>query len=235
MNPWIHRYRLDPTNPGVGSALRDAALRVLMPAVLLWAAVVGIGLLIEGPLGGLPGEDAWSKDIQDARSPVWDTVTMVWSRIGNTEIVIATCLVAVALIWWRTRQWWYAVVPAVAITVQSSVFVLATLVVGRDRPEVEQLDPAPATSSYPSGHVGASTALWLSFLLMAQRVRTPWLRVLLTVVCAVVPLLVAVARFYRGMHHVSDCAVGLANGVVCAGLAWNYLRRDVDRPDTVRA
>ena len=31
---------------------------------------------------------------------------MVWSHIGNTEIVIGVCVVMVALIWWRTKQWW---------------------------------------------------------------------------------------------------------------------------------
>lgn len=227
MNQWVHRYQLDEHDPGVGAALRDLLLRVLAPAVALWAAIVGIGMLIEGPGGGLTAEDAWSKDIARARTPLMDSVTAVWSRIGNTEVVIAICVVAVAIVWWRTRQWWYAVVPAIAIAVQASVFVLATMLVGRDRPEVEKLDPAPPTSSYPSGHVGASTALWVAFLLMAQRVRTPWLRVLMTIVCALVPLLVAFARFYRGMHHVSDCVVGAGNGLVCAGLAWSYLRRDV--------
>ena len=63
---------------------------------------------------------------------------------------------------------------------------------------------------------------------MAQRIERAWLRRLVTVVCAVVPFLVAWARLYRGMHHLVDILVGVVNGVVCALLAWNYLRRRTD-------
>ena len=44
-------------------------------------------------------------------------------------------------------------------------------------------------------------------------------------VCVIVPLLVGYARLYRGMHHLVDILVGMVNGIVCALLAWNYLRR----------
>jgi undecaprenyl-diphosphatase len=154
---------------------------------------------------------------------------MVWSRIGNTEIIIGVCVVVVAVVWWRTKQWWYAVVPAIAIAAQASVFVAATTIVGRGRPKVAHLDPAPPTSSYPSGHVGAATALYLTFAFMAQRIERPWLRRLVTVVCAIVPFLVAWGRLYRGMHSLVDIVVGVLNGIICALLAWRYLRRRGER------
>lgn len=226
MTDWVRRYEEDDSAPLVLEALRDLALRALAPTVLLWAALVGLGALIQGPLDGLPGEDAWSHAVQRSRTATWDAVTMVWSRIGDTEVIIGVCVLVVALVWWRTGRWWVAVVPAIAISVQSTVFVLATWVIGRERPDVDQLDPAPPTSSFPSGHVGAATALWLAFALMVQRIRTPWQRLLLTAVCVLVPLLVGYARFYRGMHHASDCVVGLVNGAACAALAWGYLRRE---------
>ena len=226
-HPFIHRYEIDQTRPTVGSALRDAALRVLAPAVLLFGAITGLGFLIIGPLGGLPWENDISRSVQQLRTATWDSITMVWSRTGNTEIIIGTCVVVVALVWWRTKQWWYAVVPAIAIAAQASVFVAATTIVGRPRPDVDHLDPAPPTSSYPSGHMGAATALYLTFALMAQRIERAWLRRVLTVVCLVVPLLVGYARLYRGMHHFVDILVGMVNGIICALLAWNYLRRDV--------
>jgi len=223
--PFLTRYVDDESRPDVIPALRDLALRAVGPAIGVWFAIVGIGLLIQGPGGGLRSEDTISRDVQAGRTPLWDSVTLVWSRSGNTEIIIGICLVAVALIWWRTRQWWVAVIPGVAIALQAAVFVIATALVGRDRPPVDHLDPAPPTSSYPSGHVGASTALYLSFALIAQRITHPVLRRAVTVACLVIPFLVAWARLYRGMHHVSDIVVGAANGVACALLAWGYLRR----------
>jgi undecaprenyl-diphosphatase len=222
--PFLTRYD-DPTTPPVGAAVRDLVVRAVTPAIVLWAAIVGIGLLIRGPLDDLPAEDDLSRDVQRTRTATWDTVTMVWSHIGNTEIVIGVCVLAVALLWWRTRQWWVAVIPAIAISLQATVFVIATAVVGRPRPEVAHLDPAPPTSSYPSGHVGAATALYVSFALLAGRIRPAPLRRALTVLFLLVPVLVAWARLYRGMHHLSDIVVGLLNGLACALLAWAYLSR----------
>jgi membrane-associated phospholipid phosphatase len=226
---FLTRYTEDPSTPPVGSALRDLLLRAAVPAVGVWVVVVGLGLLIKGPLGGLTSEDAFSKDVQGTRTATWDAVTLVWSHIGNTEIVITVCVLAVGAIWWRTHQWWLAVVPGIAIALQATVFVIATAVVGRPRPHVAHLDPAPPTSSYPSGHVGAATALYLSFAMLAQRVERPWLRRLVTIVCLLIPVLVAWARLYRGMHHLSDILVGAANGLVCALLAWAYLRRTASK------
>ncbi len=223
---FIHRYEIDRSRPPVRSALRDMALRLLAPAVVLFGIILGLGFLIEGPLDDLKSENSISKALADGRTATWNSITAVWSHIGNTEIVIGVCVIVVAVVWWRTREWWYAVVPALAIAAQASVFVATTTITGRDRPTVEHLDPAPPTSSYPSGHMGASTALYLTFALMAQRIQRLWLRWLVTVVCVVIPLLVGYGRLYRGMHHLSDVLVGAGNGIICMLLAWNYLRRD---------
>jgi len=61
--------------------------------------------------------------------------------------------------------------------------------------------------------------------MMMQRVERAWLRVSVTVILLILPLLVVYARLYRGMHHLSDVIVGVINGLVCAWLAWHYLRR----------
>ena len=189
--PFLTRYSDDPSAPSVGSALRDLAARAVAPAVVLWVLIVGGGLFIKGPLKGLSSEDTISKDVQETRTRTWDSITMVLSHIGNTEIVIGVCVVAVGLIWWRTREWWRALVPAIAISLQATVFVIATAVVGRPRPHVPHLDPAPPTSSYPSGHVGAATALYVSFALLAQSIERPALRRLVTTLFLVIPVLVA--------------------------------------------
>ncbi|HMO10585.1 MAG TPA: phosphatase PAP2 family protein, partial [Actinotalea sp.] len=68
-------------------------------------------------------------------------------------------------------------------------------------------------------------AFYLSVALLAQRIGAGGLRVTVTVLCSAVPLLVAAARLYMGMHHVSDVVVGALNGAVCVWLGWHYLRR----------
>ena len=226
MHTFLHRYELDTSAPTRKEAWRDFAVRVLLPAVGLWVIIVGAGLLITGPLGNLPGEAAVNEWFEGQRTSALNSLTAVLSAIGTTEFIIGACVLFVALFWWRTKQWWLALVPPQAIAVQAIVFMTAALVVGRERPDVEKLDESPPTSSYPSGHTGASTAFYVVLAMLAQRIGNPVLRVVVTVVCLLVPIAVGSARLYRGMHSITDVTLGMLNGLVCAFLAWNYLRRD---------
>jgi len=208
------------TGPDWRVAMRSLLLRALAPGLVVWLAIVGFGLLLGGPLVGWDrSESALNRSLQNTRNQTWDSVTALWSHIGNTEIIIVICVVAVAVVWWRTRRWWFAFIPALAITLQATIFVTVSTVIGRARPDVPHLDPAPPTSSYPSGHVGASVALYGSLAIMATTIERAWLRRTVIGVCAVIPLLVAYARMYRGMHHLSDVVVGAINGLASAGLA----------------
>ncbi len=226
--PFLTRYEEDQSRPTFTSALKDLALRAVLPGFLVFAVIVGFGYLLKGPLSTY---SEWENDLswwfQEGRTATGKTVTLFMSSVGNTEYVIAVCVLVVAVLWWRTRQWWWSVIPLIAISLQATIFVAAAHVVGRDRPNVERLDPTPPTSSYPSGHVGASTALYTSFALMAlSRIQNAVVRRLVVALCVIAPLSVSYARLYRGAHHLSDVVVGILNGIVCALLAWNYLRRE---------
>lgn len=229
--PFLSRYEDDPSRPTVTEAMRDIAVRMVAPGVVLFGLVVGMGLLLVGPASGIgTGEERANRWIADRRTPTWNTITFYWTHMAATEIIIGVCLLGVVLVWWRTRQWWYAVIPLLAITLQAIIFVSAATVVGRQRPPVPKLDTSPPTASFPSGHEGASTALYLSFLLMATRIRNRTLRYAAMTLCAIVPLLVGYSRFYRGMHHISDLLAGMLVGGTSAVLAWNHLRRSERTP-----
>jgi undecaprenyl-diphosphatase len=222
----LDRWADDMSAPRGHEVRRDLGVRVGVRAAGWWVVVVGLGLLLAGPLAGLKKrETAVSEWFVEQRTATLDTLTEVWGVMGTTETIIGICLVVSGVVWWRTGQWWYAAVPAIAVTVQAAVFMLAALVVSAERPDVEQLDSAPPTSSFPSGHSGASMALYVSLALMAQRIRRPWLRVSVTVVLFVLPLLVVYSRLYRGMHYPSDVVVGVLNGLVCVVIGWYWLRR----------
>lgn len=224
--PFLTRWDDDTSRPTFTTALRDAAARAAFPALGLFAVIVAVGLVITGPLRGLEGENDLNRWFQDGRTSTGETITLFMSSMGNTEYIIGVAVLVALLVLWRTRAWWFAVVPLLAISLQSTVFVTAAWVVGRSRPNVERLDPTPPTSSYPSGHVGASTALYVAFALMATRIENLVARRVLVTLCILVPLAVSYARLYRGAHHLTDILLGIVNGVVCALLAWRYLRRD---------
>ena len=212
------------TGPRGRTAVRDVLLFAIVPGIVLWVAISALGKLFTGPLKSWNhSESDLNRSLQDARTQTWDSITAIWSHIGNTEIIISLTVVAVVLVYWRTRRWWFAAIPAIAVSLQAAVFVAATLVTGRPRPDVPHLDPAPPTSSYPSGHVGASVALFASLAIMATTIERTWLRRTVIAVCSLIPFLVAYARLYRGMHHLSDVIIGAINGLICAALAAHCL------------
>jgi membrane-associated phospholipid phosphatase len=228
---FLTRWQDDPTRPTAKEAGRDLAVRAVAPIVVWWLAVIGTGwLLTDGPLKDVGiSEESVNKSLESSRRSFWDAVTLVFSWTGATVSIIGVCLVVVVLVWRRTRQWWFAVVPLIAISLQATVFFVTTLLIDRERPDVEKLDDSPPTSSFPSGHTGAATGLYLTLALMAFRIPNPLLRRVVVGACVAIPLCVATARLYRGMHHVSDVLVAIVNGLVAALLAWCWLRRSDGR------
>lgn len=224
----------DGSLPPLGDLARIIGLRVLLP-VLGWLVVlVGVGWLLSNPLADtIAGEDRVPRDLAASRTPAWNDATHVMSSVANTGTIIITTASACLVIWLITRRLREVLALAVGVTGQAIVFLLTTLAIARDRPEVPKLDVSPPTSSFPSGHTGAASALYFGLVILCWtllRSRGPQLLALLF---ALVPLLVASARVYRGMHHVSDVTFGLLNGLVCATIA--YLALGSPRSPAARA
>ncbi|MFE4696684.1 diacylglycerol kinase family protein [Streptomyces sp. NPDC056738] len=194
------------------TAARIAALTACQAATM-----VGLGLLITGPAHGLwplTAEDTVNERLEQARTGTLTTLSSIASEAGNTltvvTITLAVCLGLLLIP--RLPMWRQAVFLAVAVSLQSLVFLAITESVDRHRPEVDRLDASPPTSSYTSGHTGAATALYAGLaVLVLSRVRGPWRRIVAALLL-LLPLLVAAARLYRGMHHPTDVLGGLTNG-----------------------
>ncbi|MFJ5890724.1 diacylglycerol kinase family protein [Streptomyces californicus] len=206
-------------SPALSSGAARAAARVGAFAVCQAALMVGAGLLLTGPARGLwpvTAEVAAVEALEDARTGTLDALSTVVSALGDTTTVVGlTFLVCLALVLApRLPRWREAIFLATAVSLQAAVFVLITACVDRTRPDVERLDASPPTSSYTSGHTGAATALYAGLaVLVLSRVRAPW-RKPVAALLLLVPLLVGLARLYRGMHHPTDVAGGLANGAL---------------------
>jgi membrane-associated phospholipid phosphatase len=202
----------------VDRSLRDrrpvlfAVLVAVAGAVLTGIVVIGIGLsLTEGLLSGPLGR--WDEGVNDwflaHRTPTLDPVTHVGSLVAMTGSVIAVAAVVV-LILAVMRRWRDAAFIVIALSVEVSVFLLATVLVQRDRPTVPQLEPSPPTSSYPSGHTGAALTLYVGLaLLVTPHLRRTWMRVCVWIVAVAIPMYVAVSRIYEGMHHATDVAASV--------------------------
>ena len=120
--PFLLRYDLDSSRPRAGAAFKDLLVRAIAPGIVLFLAIYGFGLALMGPLKSWDtAEETINKDLESGRTSLWNSVTMVWSHIGNTEYIIGFCLIIIALVWWRTKEWWYAVIPGIAIALQASI------------------------------------------------------------------------------------------------------------------
>jgi len=99
-----------------------------------------------------------------------------------------------------------AAVPAIAILIETVIFLSIASLVDRERPPVVKLDVAPPTSSYPSGHAGASTALYLAFAFLALHIARAWLRWTTIFLCLITPRLY---EFKRGcpVHAAALCGL----------------------------
>jgi membrane-associated phospholipid phosphatase len=215
---------------------RDILSRAVAPAIALGALIVSAGWLLTPPGVAInTSEDAVSLKLEAARTDRWNYLTLVWSHLGSTGLIIGVCIVVAALVLIGTKNWRLAAVPLVAIGLQAAIFVLSAAIVDRPRPPVVKLDVSPPTASYPSGHVGASTALYTSFCLLAVHIRRVWLRSVAISVCLIVPLLVAFARLYRGMHHITDIGAAILNGITCAVLAHWWFRTSEQRPNAAES
>lgn len=222
-----------PDRPGrVDPELRHVLPRLLLGALTVYGLLAVVGLLLtrvfpQGPL--LSIDRTVSEWFFGHRTPALDTWTHLGSSMADTVTAIGlTVALVIGLRAW-TKRWRESVTVLLSITGELFVFVLVTATVHRPRPAVPHLDPAPPTSSFPSGHTGAAVALYVGLaavlLTVTRGSARRAVRLLLPAVLALVPVVVGLSRIYRGMHYPTDVIAGaLAGGLWTATVIAAVLR-----------
>jgi undecaprenyl-diphosphatase len=192
--------------------------RLILPIAALFGVMIGLGVLVTKVLNDiwpLTAEDAINGELAADRTPTWTAASSFFSSMGNTPtIVVVTAAVAIGL---RLvlRRWREPLFLCAVVTAQAIVFYFVTVVIDRTRPAVAKMDESPPTSSFPSGHTSAAVALYAGLaLVLAHVVRHTWIKALVWALL-LVPVAVALARLYRGMHHPSDVVASFLNAGVC--------------------
>jgi undecaprenyl-diphosphatase len=208
--------------------LLDSGAVLVSGYVVISLIMLALGLvLVHGPLGGVR---AWDHDVTawlaDHRTSGLNDVTEWATYIANTEGVVAVALVVSILLLVR-RHWREVVVLMGGLVVEVTVFLTVNYIVDRPRPDVVRLNATPSTHSFPSGHVAASLVLWAAIAIIVGVVTTNrFARAVAWVPVAVLPLLIAFARVYRGMHNPTDVLAGALLGLmalvcaIAAGRVW---------------
>ncbi|WIM93705.1 phosphatase PAP2 family protein [Actinoplanes oblitus] len=192
--------------------------RVVLPVAGILLLLIGLGLLLTHVLSHswpFTVEDGVNRAFEDARTPDRTGVSGFFSGVGNTSSIIAVTAVVAVVLRLTLHRWREAIFLCLAVTAQAVVFFFTTLVIDRPRPDVHRLDPSPPTSSFPSGHTSAAFALYVGLaIVLALLARPRWLKALCWLL-VLVPLAVATARLYRGMHHPSDVMSSFVNASLC--------------------
>jgi membrane-associated phospholipid phosphatase len=192
------------------------ALFLLACAVVLLVVLVALGWLLSRVLSHDAvgrGDADISRWLAGHRNRDLNEVTGVTTQIGGTLTITVLAVLAVAVAAFVWRRWREPMLVAVAVAGEVAIFVTVTLLVDRQRPPVRHLDPAPPTSSFPSGHTAAAVALWGALAVLAsERARSALVRGLFVALAVAVPLVVAASRMYRGMHYLTDVLGGLLLG-----------------------
>lgn len=203
-------------------------LRGRHPAAVFFAALltgfaalaivsIALGFLVTDVLldiGGLRRADnSFVNSLVEERTPFLSDASALLSTVGGAPL-LPILVGVIALVAAVLRQWLVAAFAAFALMVESATYRVTSLAVPRDRPHVHRLEDLPADASYPSGHTAAAIAVYAGLvLLLTSRFPTPALRVFAWALAIVIPVLVALARMYRGMHHPLDAAGGLVIGI----------------------
>jgi membrane-associated phospholipid phosphatase len=217
---------LEPRTTGPAHALASR-LRGWHPAIVFVVALVlgyialaafaiALGMLLVHVV--LPSLGIGSLD---ERFPAWlshhrdhalNDASAYGSDVGDIPaipaIVVLVVIVAAIL-----RRWRVGAFVVAAILVEAATYRVASLIVHRERPTVPRLDHLPANQSYPSGHVAASIAVYAAVaLLLTTRFRHRGAQVGVWCVALLLPVVVALSRMYRGMHHPLDVTSGALIG-----------------------
>jgi undecaprenyl-diphosphatase len=136
-----------------------------------------------------PALNQWSND-----------VSVACATTGILIVAVAACVIFLAV----TRHWRPVIFIAVVMFGELAAFLAAAAVVKRPRPYVHHLDHHLPTSAYPSGHVAATTCLYVAIAILVLGHTRGWWRWLFVALAVVMPVAIAVSRMYRGEHHPTD-------------------------------
>lgn len=190
---------------------------VLAGFALLALLSIALGLLVTDLLldiGGLRHADnSFVTSLVDERTPLLTDASEILSAVGGAPL-LPVLVGAIAIVCAFVREWRIAAFAVFVLMVESATYRVTSLAVPRDRPHVHRLEDLPTDASYPSGHTAAAIAVYAGLvLLLTSHFPTRVLRIFAWVVAIVIPVLVAFARMYRGMHHPLDTAGGLVIGI----------------------
>jgi membrane-associated phospholipid phosphatase len=220
--------------------------RAWRPLVFGWALIFGVvtvaGLLLTGPLDG--GRLVrWDLEVAqwfvDHRTSTLNVVAETGTWLAETIPVIVVLAIAIVVAWRVSTNVAAPAFLAIAVGGEKVIYLVASSIVGRDRPPVPTIGTTYATASFPSGHVASAVSLYGSIALLIALHRRKAVRYVLLTTVGLVTVVVAACRMYCGFHFLTDSIAGALVGAVWLTVVYHAVllaseRRPPDADTTSR-
>jgi undecaprenyl-diphosphatase len=212
--------------------------RIAAGVVVLWVliagVITGIGKLImisHNGNGNLLGDHTIPHWFAAHRTSALNHWSGIASNLGATQDILivgaATCVVFLVV----TRRWRPVIFVAVVMFGELGAFLAIAAIVKRPRPDVSQLDSHLPTSAFPSGHMAATTCLYVALAILVIGHARGWWRYLFLIPAIVMPVMIALARMYRGEHHPTDILASLLFAGLWLTVATKLIKPSQDAHD----
>jgi membrane-associated phospholipid phosphatase len=181
--------------------------------VLYWLIGIAIAAMAVGASFYFDNT-VWNFIRQHQNRGLYDFMRNV-SRFGDWPSHVALGLLLLGIAWIRGSKKWSRVFLSMLIAMSLAGIVghVIKRTIPRPRPSVKSElgwgGPRFSTKyhSFPSGHVGASTAFFGVLLVARRRVG---------LACLPIPILIGFSRMYIGAHYLSDVVCAAVLGFLCA-------------------
>ena len=200
----------DDVPPRAAEAERLVGVTMGLGLVAAFIAMVAVSWIADEMLEGKTADfdRAVSRAVHSVATPTMTGVMRLASRFGGPTWL---GLVAVLLLASFLAKRWYrgAVLLVVALGGAGLLDTILKLAFRRQRPSPLFDQPLPGSYSFPSGHaLFAFVFFGSAAVLLADRIASRPLRVLVFVGAASLVGLIGTSRIYLNVHHPSDVAAG---------------------------
>jgi membrane-associated phospholipid phosphatase len=204
----------------IASSKSDGNLFVKRGTALYW--LIGIAIAATAIAVSFHFDDGVREFMMQHQDPAMRNFMRYVSLFGDWPTHTAAGLVLLGLAWRRGSEGWTRIFLAMllAMMLAGAAGTVIKRTVPRARPAVHTdiRWGGPRFSSkyhsFPSGHVGASTAFFGVLLIARRRVG---------LACLPIPILIGFSRMYIGAHYLSDVVCAALLGTLCALVVAHFL------------
>jgi undecaprenyl-diphosphatase len=199
--------------------VKHSAILYWLIGIVIAAAAVGVAFYFD--------EAVWTFLRQHQNRGIYNFMRNV-SRFGDWPSHVALGLLLLGTAWIRgSRKWsrvFLAMLLAMALAGVAGHVIKRTIPRARPSVHSDTRWGGPRFSSkyhsFPSGHVGASTAFFCVLIMARRRVG---------LACLPIPILIGFSRMYIGAHYLSDVVCATVLGIFCALIVVRLLLPEEDR------